>query len=58
MWVVKGTRFDIGYTIGQLSQYYNEPRIRHWNAVLQVLRYLKGTVNYSAKYGSRDYYGY
>jgi hypothetical protein len=58
MWVVKGTRFDIRYTVGQLSQHCNEPRIRHWNAVLRVLRYLKGTVNYSAKYGSRDHYGY
>jgi Reverse transcriptase (RNA-dependent DNA polymerase)/Integrase core domain/GAG-pre-integrase domain len=51
IWIAKGTRFDIQYATGQLSQYCNCPTIRHWNAVLRVLRYLKGTLKYSLKLG-------
>jgi transposase InsO family protein len=50
-WVSRGSRPDITYVIGQLSQYCNEPTVRHWNAVVRVLRYLKGTINYSISYG-------
>jgi hypothetical protein len=57
MWVIKGTRFDIAYTIGRLSQHCNEPRVKHWNAVLRVLRYLKGTINYRLVYGNQEHYG-
>jgi len=54
IWLAKGSRPDIAYAVGQLSQHCNEPTIRHWNAVLRVLRYLKGTENYKAKYGDVD----
>lgn len=50
-WVSKGSRPDIAYVIGQLSQHCNEPTVRHWNAVLRVLRYLKGTINQCISYG-------
>ena len=53
MWVTRGTRPDITYTTGQLSQHCHEPKIRHWNTVLRVLQYLKGTINYSIPYSSR-----
>ena len=43
MWISNSTRFDIAYSVGQLSQHCNRPTIRHWNSVLQVLRYLSGT---------------
>jgi len=52
MWMSKGTRPDIAYAVGQLSQHCNEPTVRHWNAVLRVLRYLKGTAGYSVQYGA------
>ena len=51
-WVSKGSRPDITYAVGQLSQYCNEPTVRHWNAVLRVLRYLKDTIEYSVSYGT------
>jgi len=51
MWLAKGSRPDIAYAIGRLSQHCNAPTIRHWNAVLRVIRYLKGTADYSLKYG-------
>jgi hypothetical protein len=53
MWVAKGTRADIQYAVGQLSQHCNMPTIRHWNSVLRVLRYLKGTAEYSVLYGGK-----
>jgi hypothetical protein len=53
MWLVKGTRPDIAYSVGQLSQHCNNPSVRHWNAVTRVFRYLKGTRNYALQYNSR-----
>jgi hypothetical protein len=41
-----GTRMDITYAVGRLSQHLIDPTIRHWNAVLRVFRYLKGTIYY------------
>jgi hypothetical protein len=51
IWVSKGSRPNITYVVGQLSQYYSEPTIRYWNAILRVFRYLKGTIDYSISYG-------
>ena len=51
MWVANGTWMDIAYAIGQLSQHCAQPTIRHWNAVLRILRYLKGTRDYAVVYG-------
>jgi hypothetical protein len=53
MWVARGTRPDITYTVGQLSQHYSAPTIRHWNSVLRVFRYLKGTTTYGIQYRDR-----
>ena len=54
MWVARGTRPDIMYAVGQLSQHCNCPTVRHWNSVLRVLRYLKGTKDYSIPYGPAE----
>ncbi|PLW49320.1 hypothetical protein PCASD_02649 [Puccinia coronata f. sp. avenae] len=37
------TRPDITFAVSSLSQYLNAPGINHWEAGIQVLRYLKGT---------------
>jgi hypothetical protein len=42
-----GTRMDITYAVGRLSQHLIDPAIRHWNAVLRAFRYLRGTTDYS-----------
>ena len=42
---------DISYALGRLSQYLANPVVRHWNAVLRVFRYLKGTLYYCLSYG-------
>ncbi|XP_077252529.1 uncharacterized protein LOC143891919 [Tasmannia lanceolata] len=36
------TRPDISYAVGVVSQYMTSPRTSHWNAVVQILKYLKG----------------
>jgi hypothetical protein len=56
-WVAKGTRFDVSYTLNQLSRHCNEPTIRHWNALIRVLRYLKGTKDYKLWFGVQGAYG-
>jgi hypothetical protein len=52
LWCAKGTRPDIAYVVGQLSQHCSTPTIRHWNAVVRVLRYLIGTQGYCLEYGN------
>lgn len=51
MWLAKGSRPDVAYAVGQLNQHCNSPTVRHWNSVLRVLRFLKGTADYSIQYG-------
>jgi hypothetical protein len=46
-----GTRMDISYALGRLSQHLATPTIRHWNAVLRIFRYLKGTLHYKLSFG-------
>ena len=40
-------RLDIAYAIGRLSQYTQSPNQDHWAFVHRVLKYLRGTINYS-----------
>ena len=55
-WVSRGTRFDILYVLNQLSRHCSEPTVRHWNALIRVLRYLKGTKSYRLTYGLQSVY--
>ena len=40
------TRPDIAYAVCRLSKYTHCPSDGHWKALLRVLRYLRGTMNY------------
>ncbi|KAI3742955.1 hypothetical protein L1987_60654 [Smallanthus sonchifolius] len=44
------TRPDLGYSTGILSRFMEKPRISHFKAMKQVLRYVKGTVGYGLKF--------
>ena len=44
------TRLDIAYTVGRLSRYTHNPSIEHWDVISRLLRYLKGTFDYSLSY--------
>ncbi|MBW0515852.1 hypothetical protein O181_055567 [Austropuccinia psidii MF-1] len=44
-YISTATRPDISYAVSSLSQFLEKPGIRQWNALMHVLRYLKGTAN-------------
>jgi hypothetical protein len=50
MYAMLGTRPDIAYAVGAVSQYCSNPGRGHWTAVKRILRYLKGTMNFSLEY--------
>lgn len=41
---------DIAYAVGVVSRYIESPTTRHLAAVKQILRYVKGTINYCCNY--------
>lgn len=50
MYLSQCTRPDLAHAVGVLSQHLERPALPHWNAAMQVLRYLKGTVNLGITY--------
>ena len=61
MFLMVGTRPDIGDAVGKLSQHSEQPLVEHWIAVKRVLRYIAGTKDVGIVYGhSQDItpYGY
>ncbi|KAJ0941493.1 putative RNA-directed DNA polymerase [Helianthus annuus] len=44
------TRPDLSYSVGVVSKYMQAPKVCHFLAVKQILRYIKGTVGYGLKY--------
>ena len=47
---MNNTRPDIAYVVGRLSQYTHNLNRDHWNALLRILKYLKGTMYYGLSY--------
>ena len=45
LWLANGTRPDIAYAVNQVARYMDNPGILHWNAVLRIIYYLKGTLS-------------
>jgi hypothetical protein len=50
MWAAICTRPDMSYAVGQLSRYAGNPDKSHDAALIQCLRYLRGTVDYRLTY--------
>ena len=50
MYAMLGTRPDIAYSVGVISQFNSNPGKAHWIAVKRIFRYLKGTMDYSLTY--------
>lgn len=44
------TRPDLAYSVGVVSRYMESPTTSHMNAVKQILRYVKGTLNLGIEY--------
>ena len=55
------TRPDITHAVGIVSRFMEKPTVTHWTAVKQILRYVRGTLNYGCRYvrgGSGELLGY
>jgi len=44
MYAALGTRPDIAFAIQTVSCFSTKPSLMHWEAVKQIFRYLKGTM--------------
>jgi len=47
MFLMNYTRPDIAYAVSKLSRYTHNPNGEHWNALHRLLKYLKGTMDWS-----------
>ena len=47
MYVMMCIRPDICFPVGMVSRYQSNPWQAHWKAIKRILRYLKGTYDYS-----------
>src|SRR4051794_39819515 len=54
MYAMLGTRPDISYAVGAVSQYSLNPGEEHWRAAKRIFCYLKGTINHSLEYKRSD----
>ncbi|XP_042027229.1 uncharacterized mitochondrial protein AtMg00810-like [Salvia splendens] len=55
------TRPDIAYAVGVVSQSMHAPQEAHWEAVLRIVRYLKGTAKHGLmfeKHGHMEIHGF
>ena len=50
LWLVAGTRRYIAYAVQTCARYSVDPYPLHWEAVLRIIRYLKGTAGYGIIY--------
>ena len=54
MYAMLGTRPDLAYAIGLVSQFNHSPQAEHWIAVKRIFRYLVGTKGYAIQYGTSN----
>jgi hypothetical protein len=50
MYGMLGTRGDLAFAVGVGSRFSSNPGIEHWNALMHVLRYIKGTLDLGITY--------
>ena len=43
LWLANGTRPNIAYAVNQVARYMDNPGPQHWEAVLRIIQYLKGS---------------
>ena len=44
------SRPDIAYAVGRLSRYTQNSNNEHWSALVRLMKYLRGTMNYGILY--------
>jgi hypothetical protein len=50
MYGMLGTRSDLAFAVGVGSRFSSNPGIEHWNALMHLLRYIKGTLDLGITY--------
>jgi hypothetical protein len=50
MWAQVATRPDISFAVGLLAHFQSNPGPAHWRAMIHILGYIKGTLNYRITY--------
>ena len=50
MHLMNFTRPDIAYVVCRLSRYTHNPNKEHWSALMRLMKYLRGTMNYGILY--------
>lgn len=51
MYLMIGSRPDLAFAVGKLSQFVEKPQTHHWVAVKRILRYIQGTSRFGILYG-------
>ena len=54
MYAMLCTRPNICYSIGMVNRYQSNPRLKHWQAIKHILKYLSRTRDYIFVYHSKD----
>ena len=50
MYLMGYTRLDIAYSVSKLSSYTSNPKVKHWQGIMRVLKYLRFTRDYELHY--------
>ena len=50
MWGQLATRPDLSFSVSLLRQFQANPGIKHWNALMHVMGYIKNTIDYGLTY--------
>ena len=45
LWLADGTEQDITLTVNQVARRTEDPGVKHWDAILRITQYLRGTQN-------------
>lgn len=54
LYLSKGTRPDISFSVSMVSRYMEKPTKLHWNAVKRIMKYLKGTIDYGLHFNKKQ----
>ena len=57
LYLARCTRPDISFAISFLSRFLSDPFYCHWNALLRVFAYLRGTTKFGISYGRKNVEG-
>ena len=54
LFLMRGSRPDICFTVSRLSRYVAKPAEKHWRGAMQVLRYTKGTRDFGISFSGLE----